>query len=117
MKEPEPWTDSLAPAHVVENLIKYIQLGLQRKKEGSSFPFNVLDKKGRLYAGSTRFYGFQPKHKTEQLSYTWYGKYVRGTGLNKNYKYLLLQRAFEFLHLERVAFRAVAKTKEAFHHE
>jgi RimJ/RimL family protein N-acetyltransferase len=41
-----------------------------------------------------------------QLGYTWYGSAFQGTGLNKHCKYLLLNFAFEKMHMERVEFRA-----------
>ncbi len=111
--EPELWTYSLLPANGEENLKNYIEIALQHKKEGSSYPFIVFDKQTNRFAGSTRFYDIQQQHNTLQLGYTWYGKAFQGTGLNKNCKYLLLNLAFETLQVDRVEFRADAKNKRS----
>jgi RimJ/RimL family protein N-acetyltransferase len=106
INEPDTWNFSLVRANGKENLIKYIQLALKAKENGTEFPFIVFDKKLGKYAGSTRFYDINLAFKTLQLGYTWYGKDFRGTGLNKHCKFLLLQFAFETLGVERVEFRA-----------
>ncbi len=106
--EPELWTYSLVSGAGEENLKYYVDFAIEKKKIGDSYPFIVFDKKTQRYAGSTRFYDIQPHHKTVQLGYTWYGKEFQGTGLNKHCKFLLLQFAFENLHVERVEFRADA---------
>lgn len=113
MYEPELWDYSLLPASGKENLKKYIEIALQHKKEGISYPFIVFDKQANQYAGSTRFYDIQPKHNTVQLGYTWYGKAFQGTGLNKNCKYLMLKFAFEIVQVDRVEFRADARNERS----
>ena len=87
-------------------LKKYLDIAFKSKKEQKSYPFIVFDKRTNLYAGTTRFYDYQPVHNTVQLGYTWYGKDFQGTGLNKNCKFLLLQFAFEHMKVQRVEFRA-----------
>jgi RimJ/RimL family protein N-acetyltransferase len=106
INESETWEYSLVRANGKENLENYIQIALKARENKTEFPFIVLDKKTRKYAGSTRFYDINMGFKTLQLGYTWYGKDFRGTGLNKHCKYLLLQFAFETLGMERVEFRA-----------
>ena len=111
--EPSLWTYSLVSANGLKNLKKYIDFALEGRKNKSSYPFIVFDKQSNQYAGSTRFYDFQPQHQTTQLGYTWYGTDFQGTGLNKNCKYLLLEFAFEKLGLERVEFRADANNVQS----
>lgn len=107
-KEPNLWTYSLVPANGPENLKSYIDLAIQKRNEGDSYPFLVFDKRTQQYAGSTRFYDIQRHHNTVQLGYTWYGKDFQGTGLNKHCKFLLMEFAFETVGVERVEFRADA---------
>ena len=104
--EPDTWQYSLVRADGKENLEKYIKIAITAREKKTEFPFIVLDKITNRYAGSTRFYDINFDYKTLQLGYTWYGRDFRGTGLNKNCKYLLLQYAFETLGMERVEFRA-----------
>ncbi|NND62071.1 MAG: GNAT family N-acetyltransferase [Flavobacteriaceae bacterium] len=106
--EPEIWLYSLIPADGSENLKTYLDIALEKRLEGDSYPFIVFDKQTQKYAGTTRFYDIQRHHNTLQLGYTWYGKDFQGTGLNKNCKFLLLKFAFETLEVERVEFRADA---------
>ena len=106
VNDPETWQYSFIRANGEENLKKYIEIALQARDKEVEFPFIVFDKKSGKYAGSTRFYDMNLSNKTVQLGYTWYGKAFRGTGLNKNCKFLLLQFAFESLEVERVEFRA-----------
>ena len=113
INEPDTWHFSLIRANGQENLVKYIQLALEAKDKKTEFPFIVFDKKSGKYAGSTRFYDINLSHKTLQLGYTWYGAAFRGTGLNQNCKYLLLQFAFETLAVERVEFRADNNNKRS----
>lgn len=113
INEPDTWHFSLIRANGQENLVKYIQLALKAKDKKTEFPFIVFDKKSGKYAGSTRFYDINLSHKTLQLGYTWYGAAFRGTGLNQNCKYLLLQFAFETLAVERVEFRADNNNKRS----
>jgi RimJ/RimL family protein N-acetyltransferase len=106
ISEPEIWQYSLMPINSPESMDNYIQMALEERAAGKSYPFVVFDKQSGTYAGSTRFYDIQQAFKTLQLGYTWYGKAFQGTGLNKHCKYLLLTFAFETLGMERVEFRA-----------
>jgi N-acetyltransferase len=113
LHEPELWTFSLISASGEAGMKKYIQLATDAREKGSEYPFIVFDKQHNSYAGSTRFYDIQLNHKTLQLGYTWYGKEFQGTGLNKHCKYLLLDFAFDKMHIERVEFRADNNNKRS----
>ncbi|MFT5436944.1 MAG: RimJ/RimL family protein N-acetyltransferase [Ulvibacter sp.] len=113
INEPNLWKYSLTPADGLENLKNYVNLALEGRRNKTSYPFIVYDKRTNQYAGCTRFYDFQQQHQTTQLGYTWYGENFQGTGLNKNCKFLLLQFAFEELGLERVEFRADANNNQS----
>ena len=106
INEPRIWSYSLTSAAGIENMKQYISTAIEGRVAGVDYPFIVFDKKQERYAGSTRFYDIQKYHKTTQLGYTWYGSDFQGTGLNKNCKFLMLEFAFEKMHVERVEFRA-----------
>lgn len=112
-EQPDLWKYSLQPANGPENLKSYIDFALKGRKEETSYPFIVFDKRTQQIAGSTRFYDFQKNHNTVQLGYTWYGKEFQGTGINKQCKLLMLEFAFENLGLDRVEFRADAKNQRS----
>ncbi|RLD49349.1 MAG: N-acetyltransferase [Bacteroidetes bacterium] len=107
--EPDIWKFSLLQLNNKENLKKYIAFAIDGRKQKKSYAFAVFDKTKNKYAGSTRFYDYNEYHKTISVGYTWYGKEFRGTTLNKNCKYLMLQFIFEQIGVERVEFRADLK--------
>ena len=107
--EPEIWEYSLMQLNTKENLKKYISFALLERKQGTSYAFSVFDKIQNKYAGTTRYYNYNEFHQTVSIGYTWYGKQFRGTSLNKNVKFLLLQYIFEQVGVERVEFRADKK--------
>ena len=106
LNEPTLWEYSLHSGAGEESLRNYISVATDARIAGKEYPFIVYDKTKSAYAGSTRFYDIQLFHKSVQLGYTWYGSAFQGTGLNKHCKYLLLNFAFEKMHMERVEFRA-----------
>ena len=104
--EQDIWQYSLIRPKDKTSLEEYIRLALNDRSNKKSYPFIVFDKTKNQYAGSTRFYDINSFHKSLSLGYTWYGKDFRGTQLNKNCKYLLLEFAFENIAVERVEFKA-----------
>jgi len=106
INEPEIWKYSLAKASGKENLENYIKAAIKEKSSKKSYPFIVFDKHKEKFCGTTRFYNIDIKNKCLSIGYTWYGKEFRGTGINKNCKFLLLEFAFQTLNMERVEFRA-----------
>ncbi|MBC5838207.1 GNAT family N-acetyltransferase [Flavobacterium muglaense] len=113
INEPNTWEYSMVRVDGKDNMIKYIQTAIDGRENQNQFPFIVFDKKSGKYAGCTRFYDIKLEFKTLQLGYTWYGEQFRGTGINKQCKYLLLQFAFETLGMERVEFRADNNNKRS----
>ena len=111
--EPEIWEFNSGGANGKENLEKYISNALLQRETEKEYPFIVFDKTAQKYVGSTRFYAIFIENKTVEIGYTWYGKKYQGTGINKNCKYLLLEFAFEKLHMERVAFAANSKNNRS----
>lgn len=109
--EPEIWRFSLQSGAGKENLTKYIQKALNDRANMTSYPFIVFDKRYQTYGGCTRLYQINLRHRYLSVGYTWYGKKFRGTGLNKNCKFLLFEFAFEKLGIERIEFRADAKNQ------
>ncbi|MCF8340984.1 MAG: GNAT family N-acetyltransferase [Chitinophagaceae bacterium] len=106
LNEPDLWKYSLQNASGIEGMKAYLNLAIESRTSQTAYPFIVFDKRVQQYAGSTRFYDIQTHHQTLQLGYTWYGKDFQGTGINRNCKFLLLQHAFEVMHVKRVEFRA-----------
>lgn len=113
INEPDIWRFSTIAVAGETGMKDYIEMAIQERERGYSFPFIIFDKQTGEYAGSTRFYDIQPANKTLQLGYTWYGKKFQRSGLNRNCKFLLLQYAFEQAGVERVEFRADANNERS----
>lgn len=105
-REPENWEFGLESAAGAENLRTYIETALQGARELHSFPFIIFDKQTGRYAGSTRYYQIQHKHRRLAIGYTWIGNAFKQTGLNAHCKLLMLSHAFESMNMERVEFMA-----------
>ncbi len=74
---------------------------LQTQKQ---LPFVVRRSTDHKILGSTRLYDIELEFKRVRLGYTWYISEVRGTQVNPEAKFLLLQYAFENLGVMRVEF-------------
>jgi N-acetyltransferase len=106
INEQDTWKYSLVSAAGEVGMKNYIDFALQQRALNKCYTFIIYDKLVGKYAGCTRFYEIEPQNKSMLLGYTWYGKAFRGTGLNKQCKYLMLEFAFENAGMERVEFRA-----------
>jgi len=92
-----------------EALKKYVETALLQKKNGSSIPFIIYDKKTMSYAGSTRYMHINEQHKVLHIGATWIGREFHGSGLNGQMKKVMLQHAFGVMGFEKVSRKAVEK--------
>ncbi|GAA4279246.1 GNAT family N-acetyltransferase [Aquimarina mytili] len=104
--EPDIWEYSFVKGNGEKKLTSYIQSAIDGRKTKKEYPFIVYDKVKKQYAGSTRYCEIMPALSAIRLGYTWYGSAFRGTGLNKNCKYLLFEFAFETMKAERIGMAA-----------
>lgn len=110
-REKEIWTYFLGASDGSEDFKKYIHDAIQLRQKKEHYAFAVFDKRENCYAGCTRFFGFDLNLDVVRLGYTWYGKKFRGTGLNKNCKFLMFQFAFEQMQAERLGLGAHMENK------
>lgn len=108
LNEPENWAFGLENAAGAEQLKKYIDGALEGLNTGQSYPFIIFDKNSQSYAGSTRYYQINLNHRRLAIGYSWIGNAFKRTGINRHVKYLMLEYAFERLHMERVEFMSDA---------
>lgn len=71
-------------------------------RAGTRYTFMIFDQATGQLAGSTSFGNISAPDKRLEIGWTWLAKQFRGSGLNKQCKYLLLCYAFEELKVERV---------------
>lgn len=78
----------------------YVANTLQEKKNGTCYPFLIIDKQNNRVAGSTRYGYLNIASEKCEIGWTWYGTEFQGTGLNKACKYELLKFGFKILDSE-----------------
>lgn len=111
--EPNIWDYSHIKGNGSLNLMEYIKLAIQARKNKKEYPFLVVDKRTNQVAGCTRFCDINPTLKNIRLGYTWYGQQFQGSGLNKHCKYLLFDFAFGTMEMERIGMGSYVENKRS----
>lgn len=69
---------------------------------GRCVSFTVVRNADQKIVGSTRLFDFRLKDHGLEIGYTWYGPDARGTEVNPESKFLLMEHSFESLGANRV---------------
>ena len=69
---------------------------------GEQIPFSIIDQRTHQVVGSTRYLDLRPNDHVVEIGYTWLAQAVQRTVVNTETKFLLLQHAFEKMHMRRV---------------
>ena len=81
---------------------KRIRDCLDSEAEDEEYAFAVITKADKKIIGSTAYLSVVSRHKRVEIGSTWYLPELRGTFVNPECKFLLLQHAFEDWHAVRV---------------
>lgn len=65
-------------------------------------PFCIVDQQSKQVVGSTRYLDLRPNDHVVEIGYTWISPAAQRTAINTEAKFLLMQYAFEHLHMRRV---------------
>ena len=85
-----------------DDIRRWVRHMLDLGAQGTDLPFAVIDLASNCAAGATRYLEIRPAHRGLEIGGTWYGAAYRGTRVNTECKYLLLEHAFEHLNCIRV---------------
>ncbi|MEC2394461.1 GNAT family N-acetyltransferase [Bacillus thuringiensis serovar shandongiensis] len=96
------WAYLISKMETVQDMQQYVQKAIKSYGKGTQIPFAVVDQQTNKIVGSTRLYNISVEDKTVELGQTWYHPSVQRTSINTECKYMLLQYAFEKLHMLRV---------------
>jgi RimJ/RimL family protein N-acetyltransferase len=96
-----------------QDMEQYVQVAIKGFEGKTDLPFVVIDQKTNEIVGSTRLYSISKENKTVELGQTWYHSSVHRTSINTEYKYMLLQYAFEELHMLRVQIKTDLRNEKA----
>lgn len=109
----EIWAYLISKMDSVQDMQQYVQKAIQGYGKGAQIPFVVVDQQTNTIVGSTRLYNISVEDKTVELGQTWYHPSVQRTSINTECKYMLLQYAFEKLHMLRVQIKTDARNEKA----
>jgi N-acetyltransferase len=98
----EIWKFTLANITDKTSFTHYFNTALKERANKTSYPFAMFDKRENRYIGCTRYANISFKDKRWEIGWTWIDPLLQGSGINKHNKFLMLQFAFETLHLNRV---------------
>ncbi|MDA1649164.1 GNAT family N-acetyltransferase [Bacillus cereus group sp. TH160LC] len=109
----EIWAYLISKMDSVQDMQQYVQKAIQGYGKGAQIPFVVVDQQTNKIVGSTRLYNISVEDKTVELGQTWYHPSVQRTSINTECKYMLLQYAFEKLHMLRVQIKTDVRNEKA----
>lgn len=109
----EIWTYLIAKMDSYQDMEQYVQVAIKGFEGETDLPFVVIDQKTNEIVGSTRLYSISNDNKTVELGQTWYHPSVHRTSINTECKYMLLQYAFEELHMLRVQIKTDLRNEKA----
>lgn len=107
------WAYLISKMDSVQDMQQYVQKAIKGYGRGNQIPFIVVDQQTNKIVGSTRLYNISVEDKTVELGQTWYHPSVQRTSINTECKYMLLQYAFEKLHMLRVQIKTDARNEKA----
>lgn len=107
------WAYLISKMDSVQDMQQYVQKAIKGYGRGTQIPFVVVDQQTNKIVGSTRLYNISVEDKTVELGQTWYHPSVQRTSINTECKYMLLQYAFEKLHMLRVQIKTDARNEKA----
>ena len=91
----------------------YIRAALAARHRGQRYPFVIFDERAGRYVGSTSYGNVSAHDQRLEIGWTWLDHSVRGAGLNRHAKFLLLRYAFEELDYRRVEFKTDARNERS----
>ncbi|HDX9671350.1 TPA: GNAT family N-acetyltransferase [Bacillus cereus] len=109
----EIWKYLIAKMDSYQDMEQYVQVAIKGFEGETNLPFVVVDQKTNEIVGSTRLYSILNDNKTVELGQTWYHPSVHRTSINTECKYMLLQYAFEELHMLRVQIKTDLRNEKA----
>ncbi|MGE7884812.1 GNAT family N-acetyltransferase [Bacillus sp. NPDC094077] len=107
------WAYLISKMDTVQDMQQYVQKAIKGYGRGTQVPFVVVDQQTNKIVGSTRLYNLSVEDKTVELGQTWYHPSVQRTSINTECKYMLLEYAFEKLHMQRVQIKTDVRNEKA----
>lgn len=100
----EIWKNPFAVFPSVDEMSVYLQNLI--KHDNTLLPFIIVEKKSNKIIGTTRFLHMDHENRRVEIGHTWIAESFRGTAVNTEAEFLILQYAFEKLRCIAVEIRA-----------
>lgn len=100
----EIWKNPFAVIPSISEMSIYLQKLI--KHDNTVLPFIIVEKKSSRIIGMTRFLHMDNENRRVEIGHTWIAKSFRGTAVDTEAKFLMLQYAFEKLLCIKVEIRA-----------
>ncbi|MBE5105914.1 GNAT family N-acetyltransferase [Bacillus thuringiensis] len=107
------WAYLISKMDTAQDMQQYVHKAIKGYGRGTQIPFAVVDQQTNKIVGSTRLYNISVEDKTVELGQTWYHPSVQRTSINTECKYMLLEYAFEKLHMQRVQIKTDVRNEKA----
>ncbi len=101
------WTSRIASRR--EDFDAWVELGLNRERDGARQAFATVERETGTVVGSTGYHHYRPGDGVIEIGSTWLNPRAWGTGTNAETKLLMLEHAFEVLGCVRVEFKTDAR--------
>ncbi|WP_430412289.1 GNAT family N-acetyltransferase [Kordia sp.] len=99
------WTYFTDEINSLDDLQKYVKSLLTQFEDHKNVPFVIYDKKKQKIVGMSSFGNISAKDQRIEIGWSWITPTAQGSGINKAYKDLLINFAFEKLEFVRVEFK------------
>lgn len=103
--DPDIWRFFTSRIDNDADLDRFIALAIEDTRRCSRVVFAVVDKASGRIAGSMAYGNLAEADRRLEIGWSWLGREFRGTGVNREAKFLLLDHAFGLLACERVEFK------------
>ena len=110
---PALWKATIIRVESAAQMHEYIESALNEQTRGVAMAFVIVDKSSNQVVGTTRYHHINPSQARLEIGYTWIAPEWQRTGINREAKLLLLQKAFEDYDCERVEFKASKENQQS----
>jgi len=101
----EIWEYTISKITTDEELDGYFTDAYGGIKNGTKYTFVIIENSSGRVAGTSSYGNISEPDNRVEIGWSYLGKDFRGKGINSNFKFLMLQYAFETLGIKRVEFK------------
>jgi len=101
----EIWKYTVSKVQSNEEIEAYYRQAITDFKNGTKYAFVIIEKSSNKITGTSSYGNISEIDKRLEIGWSYIGKEFWGKGINTNFKFLMMQYAFETLNMKRVEFK------------